>query len=56
MPCCCAQEREDASLTDWDRFARVEYVRLAMEEEGEYRSSDNQNELWVSQQIDGGPF
>ena len=29
------QEREDPTLTDWDRFARTEYVRLAMEEEGE---------------------
>jgi len=45
------QEREDPSLSDWDRFARAEYVRLAMEEEGEFRGSDNQNELWV-QQID----
>ena len=23
------------ALTEWDRFARTEYVRLAMEEEGE---------------------
>ena len=29
------QEREDPTLTEWDRFARTEYVRLAMEEEGE---------------------
>ena len=29
------QEREDPHLTEWDRFARAEYVRLAMEEEGE---------------------
>ena len=29
------QEREDPTLTDWDRFARAEYVRLAMEEETE---------------------
>ncbi|KAK9806607.1 hypothetical protein WJX73_008526 [Symbiochloris irregularis] len=29
------QEREDPTLTEWDRFARGEYVRLAMEEEGE---------------------
>lgn len=29
------QEREDPHLTEWDRFARTEYVRLAMEEEGE---------------------
>jgi len=29
------QEREDPLLTEWDRFARAEYVRLAMEEEGD---------------------
>lgn len=50
-----AQEREDPTLTDWDRFARAEYVRLSMEEEGEYRGSDNQNELWVQQNLEG-PF
>lgn len=49
------QEREDPSLTDWDRFARAEYVRLAMEEEGEFRASDNQNEIWVQQNLEG-PF
>lgn len=32
---CCSQEREEAALSEWDRFARTEYVRLAMEEEGE---------------------
>ena len=47
------QEREDPTLTDWDRFARAEYVRLAMEEEGEFRASDNQNEIWVNQNLDG---
>lgn len=29
------QERDDAGLTEWDRFAKTEYIRLAMEEEGE---------------------
>ena len=29
------QEREDPTLTEWDRYARAEYMRLAMEEEGE---------------------
>lgn len=28
------QEREDG-LTDWDRFARAEYLRLAMEEDAD---------------------
>ncbi|XP_044492561.1 serine/threonine protein phosphatase 2A regulatory subunit B''alpha-like [Mangifera indica] len=27
------QEREDPSLTEWDRFARREYIRLSMEED-----------------------
>lgn len=31
----CGQEREDGHLTEWDRFARAEYVRLSMEEEGD---------------------
>ena len=47
-----AQEREDPTLTDWDRFARAEYVRLAMEEEGEFRASDGQNEIWVQQNLE----
>eukprot|EP00873_Tetraselmis_striata_P045230 jgi/Tetstr1/465494/TSEL_000879.t1 len=34
-PFLARQEREDPHLTEWDRFARAEYVRLAMEEEGE---------------------
>lgn len=29
------QEREETGLTEWDRFAKTEYMRLAMEEEGE---------------------
>jgi len=33
------QEREDPHLTEWDRFARMEYVRLSMEEEGEDASN-----------------
>ena len=28
------QEREDG-LTEWDRFARAEYLRLAMEEDAD---------------------
>jgi serine/threonine-protein phosphatase 2A regulatory subunit B'' len=27
------QEREEPHLTEWDRFARAEYIRLSMEEE-----------------------
>ena len=43
------QEREDAHLTEWDRFARTEYVRLAMEEEGEDIETDtgnNSGDVW----------
>ncbi|XP_024399888.1 serine/threonine protein phosphatase 2A regulatory subunit B''alpha isoform X2 [Physcomitrium patens] len=29
-------EREDPTLTEWDRFAHAEYIRLAMEEDGVY--------------------
>lgn len=30
------QEREDPTLTEWDRFAHTEYIRLSMEEDGVY--------------------
>lgn len=33
------QEREDVHLTEWDRFARTEYIRLSNEEEGEDASN-----------------
>ena len=44
------QEREDAALSDWDRFARTEYVRLALEEEGEGDLTDfpSENEVFAS--------
>lgn len=29
------QEREESGLSEWDRFARAEYIRLAVEEEGD---------------------
>ncbi|PON34745.1 Parvalbumin [Parasponia andersonii] len=35
------QEREDPSLTEWDRFAHTEYIRLSMEEDGEDASNGN---------------
>lgn len=40
------QEREEPQLSDWDRFARTEYIRLAMEEEGEETSMDTQADMW----------
>lgn len=40
------QEREEPQLSDWDRFARTEYVRLAMEEEGEDNAMDTGSDMW----------
>jgi serine/threonine-protein phosphatase 2A regulatory subunit B'' len=40
-----AQMREEPSLTDWDRFARREYIRLAMEEDGE-DASNASGDVW----------
>lgn len=37
------QEREDPTLTEWDRFAHREYIRLSMEEDGE---SNGSAEVW----------
>lgn len=37
------QERENPTLTEWDRFAHREYIRLSMEEDaedGSYGSAD----------------
>lgn len=42
----CVQEREDVNLSDWDRFARTEYIRLAMEEEGEDGEPESSTDLW----------
>eukprot|EP00850_Spirogloea_muscicola_P017584 SM000152S01572 [mRNA] locus=s152:288904:292553:- [translate_table: standard] len=39
------QEREDPTLTEWDRFARAEYIRLSMEDEGE-DASNGSAEVW----------
>ncbi|BBN11704.1 serine/threonine-protein phosphatase 2A regulatory subunit B'' [Marchantia polymorpha subsp. ruderalis] len=39
------QEREDPSLTEWDRFAHQEYIRLSMEEDGE-DASNGSAEVW----------
>ena len=48
MECIDVQEREDANLSDWDRFARTEYIRLAMEEEGEDGEPESSTDLWES--------
>ncbi|PIA36337.1 hypothetical protein AQUCO_03400319v1 [Aquilegia coerulea] len=39
------QEREDPTLTEWDRFARREYIRLSMEDDGE-DASVGSAEVW----------
>ena len=40
------QEREDASLLDWGRFVLSEYIRLALEEEGEDAEPESSTYLW----------
>ncbi|RHY35868.1 hypothetical protein DYB38_001053 [Aphanomyces astaci] len=49
------QQMAEPELTDWDRFARAEYARLAMEEEG--RENENTMEIdtmdgWYDSQDD----
>ncbi|XP_058770756.1 serine/threonine protein phosphatase 2A regulatory subunit B''beta-like [Vicia villosa] len=39
------QEREDPNMTEWDRFAHREYVRLSMEEDGEDMSNAS-GDVW----------
>jgi serine/threonine-protein phosphatase 2A regulatory subunit B'' len=39
------QEREEQTLTEWDRFAHHEYIRLSMEENGE-DASNGSGEVW----------
>ncbi|XP_002966764.2 probable serine/threonine protein phosphatase 2A regulatory subunit B''delta [Selaginella moellendorffii] len=39
------QEREDPTLTEWDRFAHQEYIRLSMEEDAE-DASNGSAEVW----------
>ncbi|KAF6156435.1 hypothetical protein GIB67_038949 [Kingdonia uniflora] len=38
------QEREDPTLTEWDRFAHREYIRLSMEEDD--NASNGSVEAW----------
>lgn len=35
MACAVSLRRATPELTDWDRYAKVEYARLSMEEEGD---------------------
>lgn len=43
--CLGGQERENPSLTEWDRFAHREYIRLAMEEDGD-NASNGSADVW----------
>ena len=45
------QEREEPHLTEWDRFARQEYIRLSMEEE-----EGMQDGNWDGDGMDPSPF
>ncbi|KAH7300918.1 hypothetical protein KP509_23G003300 [Ceratopteris richardii] len=44
-PILMRQEREEPNLTEWDRFAHHEYIRLSMEENGE-DASNGSAEVW----------
>lgn len=44
-PILVRQEREEPTLTEWDRFAHHEYIRLSMEENGE-DASNGSAEVW----------
>ncbi len=39
------QQMAEPELTDWDRFARVEYAHLAMEGEGEGNEDENDMDI-----------
>ncbi|KAK8947876.1 hypothetical protein KSP40_PGU021860 [Platanthera guangdongensis] len=39
------EERENPTLTEWDRFAHREYIRLSMEEDGE-DASIGSGDVW----------
>ncbi|KAI5079334.1 hypothetical protein GOP47_0004813 [Adiantum capillus-veneris] len=44
-PILVRQEREEPTLTEWDRFAQHEYIRLSMDENGE-DASNGSAEVW----------
>lgn len=45
MLLCWLQERENPTLTEWDRFAHREYIRLSMEEDAE-DASNGSADVW----------
>ena len=52
-PVLIRQEREEPHLTEWDRFARQEYIRLSMEEE---EGMAEGGEMWDDGDVDASPF
>ncbi|CAN8277112.1 unnamed protein product [Cochlearia groenlandica] len=48
------QERENPTLTEWDRFAHREYIRLSMEEDVE-EASNGSAEVWDESSLEA-PF
>ncbi|KAJ3690114.1 hypothetical protein LUZ61_019278 [Rhynchospora tenuis] len=48
------QERENPTMTEWDRFAHREYIRLSMEEDGE-DASNGSGDVWDDSSLEA-PF
>ncbi|KAJ3682350.1 hypothetical protein LUZ60_014923 [Juncus effusus] len=48
------QERENPTMTEWDRFAHREYIRLSMEEDGE-DASNGSGDVWDESSLEA-PF
>lgn len=42
------QEREEVGVSEWDRFARNEYMRLSMEDEAETDGADATASAWAA--------
>ena len=40
------QEQEEAGLTEWERWARLEYIRLATEEEHDDIGMETGDDVW----------
>ncbi|EPS58366.1 hypothetical protein M569_16449 [Genlisea aurea] len=49
------QERENPHLTEWDHFARREYIRLSMEEDAE-DASNGSVDIWDEASSLEAPF
>ncbi len=47
---------DDPNLSEWDRFARQEYIRLAMEEDDGEDASGEGGEMWDDAAGGEGPL